>query len=343
MNIKLLNIQMPIMALFVVLALGCQDQKKAGQVQPVSVKIMTISLQSNSQSKSYVGTAEESYGAELNFSVPGSVSNVYVSAGQSVKQGQLLADLDKATLKNSVDATKSSLNQAEDGYRRMKEMFDNGSLPEVKLVDIETKLAQARSAYQIAKTNLDNSELRAPFSGVISSKSIDAGNYVLPTSPAFKLVKIENVNIKISVPENEISKVKINQQAKFCVSALDNREFSGKISEKGIAANMLSHTYDVKISANNSDCKIMPGMVCSVSLIDDSAQKVIIVPDDVVKIDADNQTFVWVAQNGVAKKRQVSVGQSVVDGVIILQGLNEGDKVITDGSSKVSEDSKISE
>lgn len=322
-------------------ACGSAEQTEKG-TKPVSVNVLTIQLTTNNQSKAYVGTVKESYGSELNFAVPGLVEKVYVSAGESVKQGQLLAVLDKESLESTVAAAKSTLNQAEDGYKRMKDMYDKGSLPEVKMVDIETKVANAKATLTIAQNNLKNTELRAPFAGVVAARNIDAGNYALPTSSAIKLVKIDNIDVKISVPENEISKVQIGQKATFSVSALDGQTFEGKVTEKGISANLLSHTYEVRITAQNSNNAIMPGMVCSVNLqTNNNQQQIIVVPNSAVKLDSNNSTYVWVVNNGIAQRRTVKVGNAVASGVVITSGLAEGDQVVTTGSQKISEGSKI--
>ena len=90
--------------------------------------------------------------------------------GDRVAKGQLIATVDPFSMQSSYDAAKASLAQAEDAYRRMKELYDKGSLPEIKWVEVQSKLQQAKSMEEVARKNLDDCKLYAPFSGIISER-----------------------------------------------------------------------------------------------------------------------------------------------------------------------------
>lgn len=96
---------------------------------------------------------------------------MHVHLGQQVNAGQLIATLDPTSMQNSYQAAQAVLEQAEDAYRRMKELHDKGSLPDMKWVEVQSKLEQARSMEQIAKRKLDDCRLYAPFSGIIAEKT----------------------------------------------------------------------------------------------------------------------------------------------------------------------------
>ena len=98
-----------------------------------------------------------------------------VRLGQHVSAGQLIATLDPTSMQNSHKVAHATLEQAEDASRRMKELHDKGSLPDMKWVEVQSKLEQARSMEQIARRNLDDCRLRAPFSGIIAEKSMETG------------------------------------------------------------------------------------------------------------------------------------------------------------------------
>jgi len=321
--------------------IGCQPQKTTEQIQPVTVNVVKMSAKALNGEQCYSGTVEESNGSSLSFSVGGTVKQVFVNAGQRVSRGQLLAIADDQTVRNSYIAALSIRKQAEDAYNRMKQLHDNGSLPEIQWVETTSKLQQAVSSEQIAKKSLGDTKLYAPFAGVISEKNIDAGQNAIPGIQAFKLVNINQVKVKISVPESEVAQFKMGQTATASVSALNGRTFQGHICEKGISADAMSRSYDVKILLNNNGSELMPGMICDVTLHNSEDTTAFVLPASVIQLDDNNRHFVWVNTNGKAKKRIVTTSSQASNGVIIAEGLNEGDEVLVEGQQKVSENTSL--
>jgi membrane fusion protein, multidrug efflux system len=319
---------------------GCSHKQKADTTEVIPVKTLTAASTVEAGDRSYVGTVEESYGSMLSFSVMGTVSQVLVDEGQAVRKGQPLAVLDKSTMLNAYDISKSSLKQAQDAYRRMNALYKKGSLPEIKFIEVQTRLSEAEAAERIARKNVKDCVLCAPFSGYISKRIVDIGNNVVPGIGCFKLVKVDEVKIDVSIPEQEISKIHIGQNISFTVAALDGRRFVGRVKEKGVQANPFSHTYEVKLILPNPGQILLPGMVCSANINTKINNSVMIIPQESVMLDGDDK-FVWIANGGSAQKRPVTVGGVNNQGVIIISGLESGDEVIIDGQNKVSEGSKI--
>lgn len=324
----------------VVLLLSCSPKQKEEVSDIIPVKTVEISSVYQADTRTYVGTVEESCGSLLSFATLGTVAQVLVDEGQSVHQGQVLAVLDKATMMNAYQISKATLGQAQDAFRRMNALYKKGSLPEIKFIEIQTQLAQAQASERIARKNLRDCVLRAPFSGYISKKMVDPGNNVAPGIGCFKLVKIERVKVKVSIPEKEISSIHLGQNITFKVDALNGRHFTGKVLEKGVQANVFSHTYDVKLQLINNGHMLLPGMVCSVYINNQGNGSAVIIPQEAIMIDGNN-TFVWVVKKGGATKRIVKTGGVSDQGTVILDGLESGDVVIVSGQNKVSEGSKI--
>ena len=317
-----------------------QGKETAPKVIPV--RVMEISASNSVSGLNYVGTVGESSSLALSFSLPGSVEQVLVSEGQRVQKGQLLAVLSSGISQNAYDVALATLRQAQDGYDRLYKLHQGGSLPDIKFVEVETGLQQAKSMEAIARKNLEDCKLYAPQSGIISKRSVEPGENTLPNSPAFTLIAVERVDIKTPIPENEISGIQLGQMATVVVPALDNREFHGKIGKKGISANPISHTYEIGITVDNPQSLLMPGMVGKVSIQSGTGGEQIIVPNRVVQITHDGKHFVWMADGLAAKRRFVTVGPLADTGVVIADGLKVGDLIIIDGYHKVSEGMQIS-
>ena len=209
-------------------------------------------------------------------------------------------------------------------------------------MEIESKLEQAKAAESIARQQLSHTTITAPFAGVIAAKSVDIGTYVLPGQPVLKIANVAQVNAKVSVPEAEISHLHVGDKVKLTVAALGGAVFYGAISEKGIDANPISHTYDVKVGITNPQGRLLPGMVCNAQIEGcATTSSHIILPPQSIELDVDNSRFVWTVVDGKAHQQPVTIGDFDGDGVIILSGLKAGDKVIINGQQKVSEGMKV--
>ncbi|HNU37673.1 MAG TPA: efflux RND transporter periplasmic adaptor subunit [Macellibacteroides fermentans] len=328
--------------LFSILLLGCNNtDRNLNKEAAIPVKMIKIKSAESVIQQSYVGTIEESQASSLSFSVAGNVEKVLVSEGQMVSKGQLLATLDQRVLLNSYQAANAARVQAQDAFDRLHSLYEKGSLPEIKYVEIESKLEQAQAMEQIAAKNLKDCNLYAPFTGVIAQRFAETGVNVLPGAPVFKLSKIEEVDVKVSIPENKIAAIQLGQPVRIRVAALNNECFEGKITEKGIQANPLSHAYDVKIRLANPLHKLMPGMVCNVTMQQDGAAVGFELPVKSVQVEHTGKRFVWVSENGIAKRRYVDIESLSANGVLVFGAVSAGDSVVVEGMQKISEGMKI--
>ncbi len=327
-----------------VLASGCTDEKKSKPKPPVAVSVTQVGFLPTDDGQAYVGTVEEKNGTLLSFEVPGNVTALKAQEGDQVGKGQLIGTIQPNTLRDAHQAALTSLRQAQDAYRRMKPLHAQGVISEIKWVDVESKLQQAEAAERMAREQLGHTTLRAPFSGVIAARYADPGMNVIAGQQIYRLVDVSVVEIKINVPEDEIYAIRKGQTALLTVKAAGNVTLTGHVSEKGIVANALSHTYDVKIAAPNPEGKLMPGMVCNVDLEKqgETAQaQPMVLPAQSVELDTDGRRFVWVVEAGKARQRHVTVGNFMGDGIVVTQGLQPGEAVITEGMQKVSDGMKV--
>lgn len=339
-----------LLAMMTGLLAACSDAKKQEAKAPVAVSTVTVGEDAHAGDKEYVGTVVERTGTSLSFEVPGRVMKLMADNGDHVRKGQLLGVVDPTSLRDAHRAALATLRQAEDACKRFEPLHHQGVVSDIKWMDLQTKLEQAQTAEQMARTQLSHTQLIAPFSGVISDRPAELGMNVMAGQPVFHLVDIAAVDIKVSVPESEVSAIRIGSKARVKVSAVGGRAYGAIVKEKGVVADAVSHTYDIKLAVQGSDGKLMPGMVCSVWLDADaqpademqSAKEMqLIVPITAVKLDANNQRFVWLVAGGKAKRQLVTIGDFVPEGVSITSGLRPGDQVITDGSQKVSEGMKV--
>ena len=312
---------------------GCRHEAKQQERTPVSVEVMLVDTVSGGATRTYVGEVEENLSVSVSFPMGGRVERVYVHEGDRVRAGQVLAIVNSATAQNAYNSAKASLEQAEDAYKRLKKVYEQGSLAEVKWVEMETTLEQARSMEQIARKQLDDCTLKAPISGVVGTCNAKAGGSLLPGEPAVNILDMGSVSVTFSVPESEISTVNIGDEATVCVPALNNRILVGRITDRSVSASRVSHSYQVKIAFPNSDKTLLPGMVCKV-LLSQSDDHGFVVPAKCVQTRPEGLS-VWVVENGRAQHRLITSADFVANGVLVSSGLRPGDTVVTAGMDKL--------
>lgn len=329
-------------AIVALLALNsCGEKKQTAEEQVVRVKVKELHAESVHGEQGFSGTIQESSGAALSFLVSGTIQRILVDAGQTVAKGQLIAELDPTTLQNAYTIAKTTLEQAEDTYKRMKALYESESLPEMQWVMAENQLKSAKANEAIARKALNDTKLYAPFSGYIAAKMADAGQTAAPGLSVVKLVNINSVKVKIAVPEDDVQRIQKGSAMKIIVPALGHREFSGRVTERGVSADPRSRTYEVKGTIDNPEGVLLPGMICQAFTNYMIGATGIFVPAKLVQLDSDNKRFVWVAQGGKAVKRPVTIHRATAQGVQIGEGLAEGDLLIVAGQQKVSNGMKV--
>ncbi len=318
---------------------------KGGNSEPVRVKVMSVAnASSEAYSDSYSGTVEAGASTTPSFSAAGTIMQIYVSEGQRVSKGQLIASIDGASLKNSYDIAQATLREAQDAYNRMKKLHDADALPDMQWVAVQERLKQAEAAAAIARTGMNDANLNAPISGVIAKKIADVGQTAAPGLPIVEIMDVGTLKVKISVPESDLADLKSGTIATINAGG---RAYSGKLIDKGVAANSLSRNYDVKFQITNPDDNLLPGMICSVSVdgmaasSDAAPENGIVLPPQAVVLDWDNNSYVWVKKNGVAQRQKVNAGGLDSRGIIITGGIAPTDSVIVEGQQKLSSGLKV--
>ena len=155
---------------------GCTGKTETVKTEKIiPVKTLVVNGSETMAERNYVGTAEESFAISLSFSLTGMVEQVTVSEGQRVSKGQMLAALNSGTAQNAYDVSNSTLQQAQDAYDRLSALHEKGSVTDIQFVEVETGLQQAKSMEAIARKNLDDTKLYAPFAGIIAKRSVEIG------------------------------------------------------------------------------------------------------------------------------------------------------------------------
>ena len=325
-----------------ILLIGCgeKSEKKQKYDPVIPVQIDVVNFDDGTNYRNYVGTLKSEMKIALSFPLGGTLTDIYVHNGQKVKKGAIIAKVDETTAKSMHDAALASLNQAEDGYERLKQVHEEGGISEVRWVQMETDLEKARQAEISTRKHLEDCTIYAPQDGIISMSNRVVGEFMRPSEAFCNIIDMNKLVVEFSVPEKEVGNVNIGDQAIAEIHALGDLERDIKITDKSIVSNPFGHTYTVKAKINLDDVDALPGMVVKIRLTSTAAGG-IIVPASCVQTVSDGLA-VWALKNGRSYRRIIEVSDFVKNGVLVQKGLDFGDTIVTVGYQKLFNGAKVS-
>lgn len=299
------------------------------------MKIETVVLTNADTEKTYMGKVESTTAISIKSPFPATLQEVKVLQGQKVEAGESLALLYSENVESSLSAAEATYKQAVDGYERLQKVKDNGSVSQVKIVEVETKLAQAEAILKSARKAKEDCIVKAPLAGTVQEIHVKKGEDLSLAQPIISIIDLDKLEISISVPETEIAALKVGDKAKVLIPAVSNETFEGQVTSKGVAAKAVSHSYECKIALKNVPEAVMPGMMGKVRFVSQST-KVPVIPASVICSDK-NGRYVWLVNDkGKVEKHHITTGGFSGKGVIVEEGLKGGEKLITQGFAKVS-------
>ncbi|RJQ29409.1 MAG: efflux RND transporter periplasmic adaptor subunit [Peptococcaceae bacterium] len=255
-------------------------------------------------------------------------------------------------------------------YGRMKELFNAGVIPQQQLEQAEKGFNLAKTAYETAQNNLQvaennvnivnnntvpetirlfeaqlnqarvnyaNSKITAPISGVVTARNINPGEMAAPTQPVLTIVNLDKLAVQASVSEEQINNLKTGQKVKVKIGAVSDELFQGTVANISLAASPVTKAYLVKIQVPNAKHVLKPGMFAEVEL-PGKVREGVLAPRQALS----RNNEVWVVSQGVARKKEVTVGESDGEKVIINTGLTVGEEVVTSGQEFLTDGVSVS-
>lgn len=325
------------------LLLGCEERKEQKQnfYNVIPIEYEVVGQSSEEVYRNYVGAVSSEVEIPLVFVYGGTLVELYVHNGQAVRQGDIIAKVDDTSAKSLHETALATLRQAQDGYERLKKVYDDGGISEVRWVQMETDLEKARQSEISTRKHLEQCTLYASQDGVISMDKHLVGENVSPMRTFCRIIDLRKMNVEFSVPEREIQFVKKGDVAFADIPSLGLKNIELEVVDKSIVANPFGHTYDVKTRVVSDNAKeILPGMVAKIRMTA-TALSGIVIPSSCVQTVADG-IAVWVVENGKAFRRNIVPSDFVKNGVIVKSGLNHGDTIVTAGYQKLYNGAKVS-
>jgi RND family efflux transporter MFP subunit len=329
--------------------IGCKEEVVTEEpVRPVKV-FKAGDMIGGLTGRSFPGRAEAKEEVNLGFEVGGILIERPVYKGDEVKKGQLLARLDPRDFKNELAAAKAERDRARAYRDRIAEALKARAVARQDLTDAEAQLEGAIAREEIKRKALDDSHIYAPYDGVIAFTYFDEFKRVQAKEKILRLLDISKIKFTVDLPEGLISYIPYVTKVWVEYDAFPGRKIPAKIKEVGTEASETTRTYPVTLIMDQpKDIKILPGMSGKVSgeadLPDMDGREGIEVPIAAVFTpDTEMQNYVWVIDEGskTVHLRKVKTGELTLDGIMVIEGLKQGEWVVTAGVHLLKEGQKV--
>lgn len=344
--------------------------------QAVTFDTAKVELANIKNSVTATGSVEPVTSVTVGTQVSGIISRLYVDYNTVVKKGQIIAELDKTNLISELNTAKANLSSAQSSlnyefanYKRYATLFKKGLVSadeyesaKLNFEKAKDQVAQSREMVQKAQTNLSYAIITSPIDGVVISKSVEEGQTVAAsyaTPELFTIAKdLKDMQVVANVDEADIGDVKEGERVSFTVDAYPNDTFEGVVKQVRQEATTTNNvvTYEVVISAPNSELKLKPGLTANVTIYTAERQNVLCVStkalrftptQDLIKgckiVDCKGKNKVWTREGNTFKAHAVQIGMS--DGIHteILSGVSKGLEIITDAKAANGNDDEQAE
>ncbi len=270
----------------------------------------------------------------------GVIKKIYVEEGQHVNAGDVLAKLDDEKLLYQLEGAKANLDKKQHEFERNKELYAKHLISSNAYETSKFELAALKSDYDLAKLSVDYTAIRAPISGVVSKRFIKPGNMLTQNQQTFVITDFDPLLATLHVPERELSKLKDGQPALLSTDALPGQRFTGSIDRISPVVDPATGTFKVTVAMRDPSHRLKPGMFGRVNIVYDTRHDALLVPRSAV-ITEDTESNVFVIDKGVAHRTPVDVGYTDGGAVQIVDGLKEGESVVTVGQTSLKDGAKV--
>ncbi len=285
------------------------------------------------------GSVEADKYGKISPEMGGKVEAIHVEEGQSVKKGDLLVTLNSDAIQQQISGIKSNLEFATQNYDKQKALWDQKIGSEIQFLQAKTAKEGLEAQLDALKAQLQMTELRAPYDGIVNKIYPKKGEMAGPQMPVIEFVNLSKITVRAQISENYVSSVKKGQHVEVTFAALPNVKLDLPINRVSDVINPKSRTFEIELNFDNKNNEVKPNMVSTIRVNDFSADSAFVIPSLVIKRDITGDYVYLASQKDgktVVAKRAVKIGLSYRDESMINSGLKTGDKVIVKGYNLVS-------
>jgi membrane fusion protein (multidrug efflux system) len=295
---------------------------------------------------SFQGTVKTMKNINVYPEMPGQLLEVLVVEGQKVEKDQVLARIDDGGLLAQLAQAKSQLLLAETVFNRQERLWSQNIGSEIQFLQAKTQFESAEKAVDALSLQAEKSIVRAPFDGTVDQIFKEPGTIVAPGmgSELFRVVNIDEVYVEVDVPETHITSISEGSKVQVNLPAI-GEEIDARIARVSKVINPSNRSFTVEIPLENKSGFIRPNLMASVAINDYSNKLAIMIPQSVVSENAEGQQYCFALEEStegyIAKRLIIETGKTSEDFIEVLDGVEKGALLITEGAKKVSDNQPV--
>lgn len=328
-----------LIALLVYLNWPKPEAVKKYNAHVISVKTAKLIMAKFSDEFEALGTAKANEDVIITSQYSDIIESIHFNDGDVVKKGDILVELGKAEEQAKVQEYQANLDESTAQLNRFRELLKNnvGSIAQrdEQLAKVQAIKAQLRSAEAI----LANLTIRAPFDGQLGFRQVSVGALIENGETITSLDDIETIKVDFSIPERFITTVRVGQLIAATNIAFPNVKFNGKVTSISPRVDAVTRTVQVRAVIPNTPAKLRPGMLMSI-ILERNIEEVLQLPESAI-IPFEDRHFVFVVEDGSAKRVDVVIGRRKPGTVEIISGIDEGTNVVVEGALKLRDGTKV--
>ncbi|MDX1403341.1 MAG: efflux RND transporter periplasmic adaptor subunit [Woeseiaceae bacterium] len=272
--------------------------------------------------------------------VEGEVVELLVEEGDEVAKGQPLARLDGERLRLRMQKAKSNLDQVRNEYQRFVRLHKDGLVSTSALDTLDFEMQSLEAAYRLQRLNYEYTVIRAPIAGVVSAREIKVGHHVGINDPLFRITDTSELVAYLKIPQTELQKFTAGHPAKVRVDAFPELDFDASIARVSPTIDMRNGTFRATVRIGNDDKWLAPGMFGRFEIAYEKHLAALTVPLAAL-VREDNETVVYVVEDGSAIRRVIRTGIQSGEVVEVLDGLEDHEQVVVTGHASLRDGSRV--
>lgn len=311
-----------------------QAKSKNDDVHFLPVTLTPVVRQRLSEEIALVGTIVASYDVAVTSETQGKITKVYANVGDKVSAGEVLIQVDDELRQAAYTTVEVNYEKAQKDYRRYQTMIRDKSVSDAQLEGARLAFKAAEAQYITARRQFNDTKIKSPISGVVSSRPVDVGTMVQNNNVVANVVDISRLKVRINVAEKDVFKMKVGDKVQVSTDVYPGVVFNGKISTISDKADE-GHTYPVEVVlANSADHPLRAGMFGRVLYVSEQTNESLSIPREAL-VGSMKQPQVYVVENSIAHLRPVVISGEFDANLGILSGLKEGETVVVNGQNNL--------
>lgn len=316
------------------------NQDESDNVTTIPVEAHAVSRGDISAYYSNTATLEAEQEAIVVSKVRGIIEEIFVEEGDVITAGQVIAKIEDDQYRIEAERAKATLNRLENDFKRNKELFERNLISAETFQNAQFEYQSQKSVYELAELHFTQTTITSPISGVVSERFVKRGNMIGTDQQVFRVTDFDPLQAILHVPEHEMAKIRKGQTALLQVDARPNEIFEGHIERISPVVDAQTGTFKVTVYVNQTRDILRPGMFGRIKIVYDTRQNTRMIPKGAV-ITEDLSQSVYVIKDSLAFKKQIQTGYSNGLNIEVLNGLEDGEMVVTIGQGSLQDSTKV--